>query len=140
MTHQRIELIGHLGKDPEGRFIPSGTFVCNFNVATNRQYTDSKGSQIKTTTWHRVAVWGAQGEACNKWLKKGSEVFVEGRVEAKHWVDQQGTVHDQLEVTASNVRFLGSGSGNGNQAAPPPDEEEELADQAPPPPVEGRAF
>ena len=76
--YHTIIIVGNLGRDPEMRYTPSGQAVTNFNVATNRQYTASDGSQVKETIWFRVSSWGKQAETCNQFLKKGSKVLVEG--------------------------------------------------------------
>jgi single-strand DNA-binding protein len=95
------------------RFLPSGQGVCNFNVATNRQYTTSDGQQVKETTWFRISTWGRTAEVCNQYLKRGSKVLIEGRLNPdpetgspRTWTRQDGTTGASFEVTASQVRFL----------------------------------
>ncbi len=112
-----IIIVGNLGKDPEMRYTPSGQAVTNFNVATNRQYTDSSGQQVKETIWFRVSTWGKQAETCNQYLKKGAKVLVEGRLVAdpatggpRIWTRQDGSSAASFEVSAANVRFLSSRS------------------------------
>jgi single-strand DNA-binding protein len=97
------------------RYTPSGQAVTNLNVATNRQYSDSSGQQVKETIWFRVSVWGKQAETCNQYLKKGSKVLVEGRLVPdantggpRVWTRQDGTASASYEVSASMVRFLSS--------------------------------
>lgn len=114
MSYHTLILVGNLGKDPEMRYTPSGQPVTNLSVATNRQYTDSNGQQVKETTWFRVSVWGKQAESCNQYLKKGSMVLVEGRLnpDAKTggprvWQGQNGP-GATFEVMANTVRFLSS--------------------------------
>ena len=109
-----IIIVGNLGRDPEMRYTPSGQAVTNFNLATNRQYTASDGTQVKETIWFRVSTWGKQAETCNQYLKKGSKVLVEGRLVAdpktggpKIWQGQSGP-GASFEVSASMVRFLSS--------------------------------
>ena len=113
--HSKIEIIGHLGRDPEMRYTPQGQATTSFSVATTRRYTASNGEQVKETTWFRVTVWGNQAEACNKFLKKGSLVSVEGRLVPdkatggpRIWTKQDGTPAASFEVTAATVRFLSS--------------------------------
>jgi single-strand DNA-binding protein len=113
--YHTIIIVGNLGRDPEMRYTPSGQPVTNFNVATNRQYTDSNGQQVKETIWFRVSTWGKQAETCNQYLKKGSKVLVEGRLVPEPatggprvWTRQDGTVSASFEVSASTVRFLSS--------------------------------
>jgi single-strand DNA-binding protein len=113
--YHTIILVGFLGRDPEMRYTPSGQAVTNFNIATNRQYTGSDGNQVKETTWFRISTWGKQAETCNQYLKKGSRVLVEGRLNPdpttggpRLWTRQDGTSAASYEVTASLVRFLTS--------------------------------
>ena len=77
--HQQITIIGNLGGDPELQYTPNGKAVCNFSIAANRTYTKND-EQVKETTWFRVSVWGKQGENCNEYLRKGSLVYVTGRL------------------------------------------------------------
>ncbi len=119
--YQKIIIAGNLGRDPEMRYAPSGEAVTSFNVATNKKYTDKSGQLVKETTWFRVSVWGKQAEACNQYLKKGSAVLVEGRLQAdkatgspRTFTRQDGTVGTSFEVTAESVRFLSGGQRDGN--------------------------
>lgn len=112
---QTIIIAGNLGKDPEMRYTPSGQAVTSFNVATNRNYTDSNGQQVKETIWFRVSVWGKQAESTHNYLKKGSKVIVEGRLIAdpatggpRIYKRTDGSSGASFEITASNVRFLSS--------------------------------
>ena len=111
--YQKLIIIGNLGRDPEMRYTPSGQAVTNFNVATNRKYTTSDGNQVKETTWFRISTWGKTAEVCNQYLKKGSKVLVEGRLNPdpdtggpKIWTRQDGTSAASFELTANQVRFL----------------------------------
>jgi single-strand DNA-binding protein len=113
MYHTLI-IVGNLGRDPEMRYTPSGQAVTNFNVATNRQYTSSDGTQVKETIWFRVSTWGKTAETCNQYLRKGSKVLVEGRLNPdpatggpRIWQGQNGP-GASFEVTANTVRFLSS--------------------------------
>ena len=121
-----IIVVGNLGRDPEMRFTPTGQAVTNFPVATNRQYTDSSGQQVKETIWFRISAWGKQAETCNQYLKKGNKVLVEGRLVAdpatggpKTYKKQDGTAGASFEISASTVRFLSSKGegGDGGLAA-----------------------
>jgi len=113
--YEKIIFAGNLGRDPELRYTPTGQAVANLSVAVNRQYTNSNGEQVKITTWFRVTVWGKQAEACNQYLRKGSKVLVEGRLNPdpatgspRIWTRQDGTAGASYEVTAQTVRFLSS--------------------------------
>lgn len=114
--YQKLIIIGNLGSDPEMRYMPDGTAVTNFSVASNRGWTDSRTGETKDeTTWFRVSVWGRQAESTNQYLSKGRRVLVEGRLRPdpqtggpRLWTAQDGTVRASFEITAENVRFLGS--------------------------------
>ncbi|NMB55171.1 MAG: single-stranded DNA-binding protein [Leptolinea sp.] len=121
---QTIIIAGNLGKDPEMRYTPSGQAVTSFNVATNRNYTDANGQQVKETIWFRVSVWGKQAESTHNYLKKGSKVIVEGRLIAdpatggpRIYKRSDGSSGASFEITASNVRFLSSRTESGEQGA-----------------------
>jgi single-strand DNA-binding protein len=123
--YQKMIIAGNLGKDPEMRYAPNGDAVTSFNVATNRKYTDRSGQLVKETTWFRVSVWGKQAETCNQYLKKGSAVLVEGRLQAdkatggpRMYQRQDGTSGAQFEVTAESVRFLSGGQREDGNNAP----------------------
>jgi single-strand DNA-binding protein len=113
--YQKIILIGNLGRDPEMRYTPSGQAVTNLSLATNRTWTDASGQRVKETTWFRVSAWGKTAENCNQYLRKGSKVLVEGRLNPdpasggpRIWTRQDGTAAASFEITAENVRFLSS--------------------------------
>ena len=133
---QKVILVGNLGRDPEMRYTPGGQAVTNFSVATNRRYTDSSGETRDETVWFRISAWGKQAETCNQYLKKGSRVLVEGRLNGdengnpRMWTGQDGSPRASFEVTSQNVRFLsGRDEGSvgddegGSAAAPPPDDD-----------------
>jgi len=112
--YQSITIVGNLGRDPEMRYTPSGQAVTNFSVATNRQYTASDGTQVKETIWFRVSVWGKAAESTHQYLRTGSKVLVEGRLNAdpqtggpRIWEGQNGP-RASFEITANTVRFLSS--------------------------------
>jgi len=114
----KITLIGNLGRDPEMRYTPSGQPVTSFSVASNRKYTNNNGEAVKETTWFRISAWGKLAETCNQYLKKGRQVYVEGRLTPdketggpRIWTRQDGSAAASFEVTAAFVEFLGSGEG-----------------------------
>ncbi len=119
--YQKLILIGNLGGDPEMRYTSTGQAVTNFSMAVNNNYVDSDGVAHETTTWFRISVWGRQAETCNQYLSKGRQVLVEGKLTIdketggpRIWTDQNGKARASFEVSAFDVRFLGSGNGNGN--------------------------
>lgn len=110
----KVILIGNLGSDPEVRFLPSGQAVANFNIATTERWTAKSGEPTERTEWHRIVVFGKQAENCKEYLKKGRQVYVEGRLQTREWDDKQGQKRKTTEVVAQTVRFLGSpGQGQG---------------------------
>lgn len=111
--YQKIIIVGNLGRDPEMRYMPDGTAVTNFSVATSRRWTGQDGQTHDETTWFRIEVWRRQAETANQYLTKGSKVLVEGRIKSdpntggpKLWTRQDGTVGSNFEVVADVVRFL----------------------------------
>jgi single-strand DNA-binding protein len=112
--YQKLILVGNLGSDPEMRYMPDGTAVTNFSMATNRVWADTRtGENKEETTWFRVSVWRNQAEAVNQYLSKGRRVLVEGRLRPdpqtggpRLWTAQDGTVRASYEITADAVRFL----------------------------------
>jgi single-strand DNA-binding protein len=118
-----IVMVGNLGRDPEMKYTPSGQAVCNFSVATSREYT-ANNEKVKETTWFRVTTWGKQAEVCNQYLKKGAKVLVEGTLTPdkatgapRIWNNKEGQAQSSFEVNASTVRFLSSAGGE-KPAAP----------------------
>ena len=114
--YQKIIIVGNVGRDPEMRYMPDGTAVTSFSVATNRRWTDrATGQPVDETTWFRVSVWGRRAEVANEYLSKGSKVLVEGRLAPdpntggpKLWTRQDGTVGSSFEIRADNFSFVGS--------------------------------
>ena len=107
-------LIGNLTRDPELRYIPSGSAVASFTLATNRVYKLQTGEKKEEVSFVRVVVWGRMAEVCGEYLKKGSPVFVEGRLQSRSWDGPDGQKRSTLEVIAVNIQFLRtSGAGPG---------------------------
>jgi len=117
--YQQTTIVGNLGKDPEMRFTPDGTPVCNFNVAVNRRWTNADGTTGEKTTWFRVTTWRKLAEICNQYLSKGRQVMVVGEIDASAYLSEQDGPRATLELTARDVKFLGSanGSESGEEAA-----------------------
>jgi single-strand DNA-binding protein len=110
MSFNKIAMVGNLGRDPEFRRLSGGATVCNFNVAVNETARDKTGAFRTTPTWFRISVWGARAANCARNLKKGSPVYVAGRLKPKEWRDQQGIPHFILEVRATDIRLFGTPS------------------------------
>ena len=118
MSFNKIILVGNLGRDPELRYTPQGTAVCNFSMATNEKRRDKNGDMQDITTWFRVTLWGRQAENASKYLQKGNSVYIEGRLKLDEWTDRDGNTRQTLDVTATDMHFLsGSGRNEGMSAA-----------------------
>lgn len=110
-------VFGNLTRDPELRALPSGMNVCSFSVATNRVYRDRDGKKQEQTDFHNIVVFGRQADTVNQYLKKGSSVFVEGRMQTRSWEGKDGEKKYRTEIVADRVQFgpKGSGSGGGKR-------------------------
>ncbi len=133
----QIIVAGHLGNDPEMRYMPNGTAVTNLSMATTRRWTDGQGNAAEETTWFRVAIWGKQAENANQYLHKGSKVLVTGRLRPdaatggpRTFTRNDGTVGASFEITADSIQYLDSRSGDaqehGSQPASKPAEDDEI--------------
>jgi single-strand DNA-binding protein len=105
--YQKTIVVGHLGRDPEMRYTPQGVAVTSFSVATTRRWTNAGGEQQEKTTWFNVTCWRKLAELAQQYLQKGRLVLVEGDVEARAYTDRDGNARASLDLTATNVRFLG---------------------------------
>jgi len=109
MSVNKVILIGNLGRDPEVRYAGSGTAVCNFSLATTRQWKDKNGEQQKETEWHKVSAFGRTAEVCGEYLKKGSQVYIEGRLQTRKWQDKEtGADKYSTEIVCESMKMLGS--------------------------------
>ena len=123
MSVNKVILVGRLGRDPETRFTGGGQAVANFSVATDETYKDKNGERQKRTEWHKIVVWGKQAEIAQQYLKKGSLIFIEGRIQSREWQDKEGQKRTSFEIVATNFRMLGgrgdgAGAGASRGAAP----------------------
>jgi single-strand DNA-binding protein len=108
-------LLGNLGKDPELRFTQSGTAVANFSLATTERR--KRGEEwVDQTEWHNIVAWGRQAEICNQYLQKGSQVYIEGRIQTRKWEGQDGNTRYMTEVVVNEIQFLGRTKGPGQDA------------------------
>ena len=104
----KVLLIGRLGQDPEIRYTQSGSAVANVTIATNDYWTDKQGGKQERTEWHSLVLWGKLADLAQSYLKKGSQVYVEGRLQTRDWEDQQGQKHYKTEVVVTTMQFLDS--------------------------------
>ncbi len=107
MSVNKVILVGRLGRDPETRYTGGGQAVANFSVATDESYKDKNGERQKRTEWHKIVVWGKQAEIAQQYLKKGSLIFIEGRIQSREWQDKEGQKRTSFEIVANNFRMLG---------------------------------
>jgi single-strand DNA-binding protein len=110
MSVNKVILVGRLGRDPETRYTSGGQAVANFSVATDETYKDRNGERQKRTEWHKIVVWAKQAEIAQQYLKKGSLVFIEGRIQSREWQDKEGQKRTSFEIVATNFRMLGGRS------------------------------
>lgn len=112
----KVILVGNLGKDPQTRSTPNGQEVATLTVATSEKFKGKDGELQERTEWHTVVVWGKQAESCGKYLSKGRQVYVEGRLATRKWTDKEGAERYSTEVVAETVKFLGQGERKNAQA------------------------
>lgn len=103
----KVMIIGHLGRDPEMRYTPSGRPVTTYNVATSRSWNTSDGERHTEKEWFNVVAWGSLAEICKQYLSKGKQVYVEGRLQTRHWEGSDGHKHSSVEIVANEMIILG---------------------------------
>jgi single-strand DNA-binding protein len=115
----KVIIIGNLGRDPETRYMPEGGAITNISVATTETWKDKNGEKQEKTEWHRVAFFGKLAEIAGEYLKKGSQVYVEGRLQTRKWQDKDGADKYTTEIVANAMQMLGSrqGAGGGSGGA-----------------------
>ena len=114
----KVILIGNLGADPETRYLPSGDAVANIRIATSEKWKDKSGEQQEHTEWHRIAFFGKLAEIAGEYLKKGSPVYIEGRIRTRKWQDKEGQDKYSTEIVADRMQMLG-GRGGGSGGSEP---------------------
>lgn len=102
----KVLIIGNLGRDPEMRYTPSGKPVTTFSVATSRTWNTSDGEKREETEWFNVVAWSSLAEICKQFLTKGQQVYIEGRLQTRHWDDQEGNKHTSVEIVANEMIIL----------------------------------
>jgi len=120
MSVNKVILVGRLGRDPETRFTGGGQAVANFSMATDESYKDKNGERQKRTEWHKIVVWSKLAEIAQQYLKKGSLLYLEGRLQTREWQDKEGQKRTTTEIVATNFRMLGGraeGAAAGGAAA-----------------------
>jgi single-strand DNA-binding protein len=118
----KVILIGNLGRDPEMRYLPSGDAVANFSIATTEKWKDKSGEMQEQTEWHRIAFFGRQAEVCGEYLRKGSSVYIEGRLQTRKWTDKDGNERYTTEIRGDRMQMLGGRGGGSAEMREPPSE------------------
>ena len=113
-------LVGRLGKDPEVKYMPDGTMVTNFTLATDEQWKDKNGEKVQKTEWHRIVTYRKLAEICGNYLVKGKLVFIEGRIQTRSWEDKEGVKRNTTEIIANDMKMLDS-KGQNKTDEPLPD-------------------
>ena len=104
----KVMIIGQLGRDPEMRYTPNGKSVTTFSVATSRTWNKLDGEKHTETEWFNIVAWGSLAEICKQYLNKGQQVYIEGRIQTRHWQDVEGVKHCTMEIIASEMIALGN--------------------------------
>lgn len=113
----KVILVGNLGRDAELRYTPGGAAVTTLNLATSEVFNDRNGQRQEKTEWHRIVVWGKQGENLHQYLAKGKQIYVEGKLATRQWDDKDGNKRYTTEIKADHITLLGGG--NANDSEPP---------------------
>jgi single-strand DNA-binding protein len=140
----KVILLGTLGQDPDTRFTPNQVAVTNFSIATNESYKDKQGEQIEKVTWHNIVAFNRLGEICAEYLRKGSQVYIEGKLQVDDWTDKDGNKRKTTKILANEMQMLGSrasgsnsapssmeGSPSSNVSAPKPQSSDDFDDDIP---------
>ena len=114
----KVILIGNLGADPEVKYLDSGVAVANFSLATTESYKNKEGERVSQTEWHNIVLWRGLAEVAEKWLKKGSSVYVEGKIRNRKWEDKEGNTRYTTEILGDNITMLGKKNDNASDAPP----------------------
>lgn len=126
----QVQIIGHLGRDPETRYMPNGDAVTNISVATTEAWKDKNtGEKKEATEWHRITFYRKLAEVAGQYLKKGSQVFIQGRLQTRKWTDKDGVERYTTEIIADTMQMLGGrqGGANDNSGAPAPQQRQAAA-------------
>nr|WP_279040600.1 single-stranded DNA-binding protein [Snodgrassella alvi] len=123
MSVNKVILVGRLGRDPETRYMPNGDAITNFSLATDEQWRDRNGERQTRTEWHNVSLYGRLGEIAGQYLRKGSQVFIEGKIQSRKYTDKDGIERMAYNIIGNEMKMLGNrndGSDSGNNNAAPP--------------------
>jgi single-strand DNA-binding protein len=107
MSVNKVILVGNVGKDPETRYLEGGTAVCSFPLATSETYRNRDGERITNTEWHNIVLWRGLAEVAEKYVRKGSQLYIEGRIRTRSWDDREGNKRYTTEIIGDNMQMLG---------------------------------
>ncbi len=122
MSINKVILVGNVGKDPEVRYLDSGVAVANFPFATSETYRNKNGEKVTTTEWHNIVLWRGLAEVAEKYVKKGSQLYIEGRIRTRAWDDKEGNKRYTTEIVGDNMQMLGKRSDSPADTTPPEEE------------------
>jgi single-strand DNA-binding protein len=120
----KVILVGNLGEDPKVKYLDNGVAVANFSLATTENYKNKKGERVSQTEWHNIVLWRGLAEIAEKYLKKGSSIYIEGKIKTRKWEDKEGVTKYSTEILGDNMTMLG-GRPSSNDADPKPSKSEE---------------
>ena len=130
----KVILVGNLGKDPEVRYLDNGVAVANFSLATTENYKNKQGERVSQTEWHNIVLWRGLAEVAEKYLKKGNNVYIEGKIRTRKWEDKEGITRYSTEILGDNMTMLGgkaSSESTHNNDVSPKIEEKDIEDDLP---------
>lgn len=135
MSLNKVHLIGRLGRDPEVRYMPNGDATCNFSLATSEKFTDKSGNKAEKTEWHNIVIYRKLAEIAGQYLKKGSQVYLEGKIQSRKYTDKNGVERTAYEIVCHEMKMLGGGQGESapqaNSQAPEPPQRQNPAPAQP---------
>ena len=132
MSLNKVILIGNLGRDPELRYMPNGDAVCNFSIATSESWNDrNSGQRQERTEWHNITLYRRLAEVAGQYLKKGSQVYIEGKIQSRKYTDKQGVERTAYEIIGNEMKMLG---GKGDNQQPSASPVQQASTHAPPQP------
>ena len=127
----KVILIGRLGRDPETRCMPNGEAVCNFSVATSEKYTDKNGQRQEASEWHNVTMYRKLAEIAGEYLKKGSQVYIDGKIKSRKYTDKNGVERTAYDIIANEMKMLGGNAQTPAQKPQPAQAQEDISDDVP---------
>lgn len=127
----KVILIGRLGRDPEVRYMPNGEAVCNFSVATSESWKDSNGQKQERSEWHNVTMYRKLAEIAGEYLKKGSQVYLEGKIKSRKYTDKNGVERTAYDIIANEMKMLGGNAQTPAQKQQPAQAQEDISDDVP---------